>query len=65
MDYSALKERVCAANKEIHRTQLAILTWGNASEVDREAGVYAIKPSGVDYQDQSLQGLPLSSACSD
>jgi len=49
MSYSELKERVCAANKEINRVQLAILTWGNASEVDREAGVFAIKPSGVDY----------------
>jgi L-ribulose-5-phosphate 4-epimerase len=49
MSYEALKENVCAANKEISRTGLAILTWGNASEVDREAGVFAIKPSGVDY----------------
>lgn len=49
MSYNGLKERVCAANKEISRTGLAILTWGNASEVDREAGVFAIKPSGVDY----------------
>ncbi len=49
MGYDALKTRVCAANKEISRTGLAILTWGNASEVDREAGVFAIKPSGVDY----------------
>lgn len=49
MKYDALKARVCAANKEISRTGLAILTWGNASEVDRAAGVFAIKPSGVDY----------------
>jgi L-ribulose-5-phosphate 4-epimerase len=49
MGFEILKERVCAANKEIGRTELAILTWGNASEVDRVAGVFAIKPSGVDY----------------
>ena len=49
MNYRELKARVCAANKEISRTGLAVLTWGNASEVDREAGVFAIKPSGVDY----------------
>ncbi len=49
MSYRELKERVCAANKEIRRSGLAVLTWGNASEVDREAGVFAIKPSGVDY----------------
>ncbi len=49
MGHERLKERVCAANKEISRTGLAVLTWGNASEVDRESGVFAIKPSGVDY----------------
>ncbi len=49
MKHEALRERVCLANKEIHRVQLAMLTWGNASEVDRGAGVFAIKPSGVDY----------------
>lgn len=49
MGFDELKNRVCAANREISRTGLAILTWGNASEVDREAGVFAIKPSGVDY----------------
>jgi L-ribulose-5-phosphate 4-epimerase len=36
-------------NKEISRTGLAKLTWGNASAVDRKVGVVAIKPSGVDY----------------
>ena len=29
---------------------LVVLTWGNASGVDREEGVLAIKPSGVDYK---------------
>lgn len=49
MSYRLLREQVCAVNKEISRSGLAILTWGNASGVDREAGVMAIKPSGVDY----------------
>ncbi|MDD2600997.1 MAG: L-ribulose-5-phosphate 4-epimerase AraD [Kiritimatiellae bacterium] len=49
MQYQNLRERVCAANREIDRVRLAILTWGNASEVDRLSGVFAIKPSGVDY----------------
>jgi L-ribulose-5-phosphate 4-epimerase len=51
MKYRELRERVCAANLEISRMELAILTWGNASEVDREEGVFAIKPSGVDYSE--------------
>lgn len=61
MGYEALKERVCAANKEINRVQLAILTWGNASEVDREAGVFAIKPSGVDYAEMTPADIPIIS----
>jgi L-ribulose-5-phosphate 4-epimerase len=61
MSYDVLKARVCAANKEINRVQLAILTWGNASEVDREAGVFAIKPSGVDYDEMTPEDMPLIS----
>lgn len=57
----ALQKRVCEANKLIHQNQLAILTWGNASEVDREAGVFAIKPSGVDYADLTPDSIPLIS----
>ena len=51
MKFAALREAVCHVNKEIGRTGLAKLTWGNASAVDRQAGVMAIKPSGVDYAD--------------
>lgn len=41
--------------------RLAILTWGNASEVDRAAGVFAIKPSGVAYDDLTPDQIPLIS----
>ena len=44
-----LKERVCAANLALARERLAVLTWGNASEIDRERGLVVIKPSGVPY----------------
>jgi L-ribulose-5-phosphate 4-epimerase len=44
-----LREEVCRINRELGRSGLVTLTWGNASGVDREAGVMAIKPSGVDY----------------
>lgn len=47
--YEQLKERVLAANLRLPRAGLAPLTWGNASEIDRAAGVVAIKPSGVPY----------------
>jgi len=61
MGYETLKERVCAANKEISRVQLAILTFGNASEVDRENGVFAIKPSGIDYDAMTPDDIPVIS----
>lgn len=48
-----LKERVCAANIALVRHGLVTLTWGNASAVDRESGLVAIKPSGVAYDGMS------------
>jgi L-ribulose-5-phosphate 4-epimerase len=61
MSYERLQERVCAANRQINRAQLAILNWGNASEVDRPAGVFAIKPSGVDYEALTPADIPVIS----
>jgi L-ribulose-5-phosphate 4-epimerase len=49
MKHESLRQAVCAANKELFATGLALLTFGNASGADREAKVMAIKPSGVDY----------------
>lgn len=49
MAYDTLRENVYRANLDIVEAGLVELTWGNASAVDREAGVLAIKPSGVDY----------------
>ena len=44
-----LKEEVYFANMKLKEHNLITFTWGNASGIDREAGVFAIKPSGVDY----------------
>ena len=44
-----LKEKVLRANLLLKESNLITLTWGNASEMDRESGLIAIKPSGVDY----------------
>ncbi len=49
MKNEALRKDVCAANRELFASGLALLTFGNASGVDRETGVMAIKPSGVSY----------------
>ena len=45
----SLKERVCAANLKLTEYGLVLFTWGNVSEIDRESGLFVIKPSGVDY----------------
>jgi len=50
MAYDKLKEQVLKANLALVEAGLVVLTWGNASGADREAGVMAIKPSGVSYE---------------
>ena len=49
--YTQLKKIVCEANIELHSLGLAPFTWGNVSQVDRQLGVFAIKPSGVPYSE--------------
>ena len=48
-----LKIRVYEANMELPRRNLVTYTWGNVSEIDRESGLFVIKPSGVDYETMS------------
>jgi Ribulose-5-phosphate 4-epimerase and related epimerases and aldolases len=45
----ALKKKVYDANMELPKRGLITYTWGNVSGIDREAGLFVIKPSGVDY----------------
>ena len=45
----ALKRQVYEANMELPEKGLVIDTWGNVSGIDREAGLFVIKPSGVPY----------------
>jgi L-ribulose-5-phosphate 4-epimerase len=47
--YSDIREECCAANKSLPTSGLVDLTFGNVSVCDRQAGMIAIKPSGVDY----------------
>jgi L-ribulose-5-phosphate 4-epimerase len=49
VSFEALRKTVYQANMKLVHAGLVVLTWGNASGVDRSAGVMAIKPSGVDY----------------
>ena len=48
--YQELKEKVLEANLLLPKHGLVTFTWGNVSEIDRNQGVIAIKPSGVDYE---------------
>lgn len=50
MKYNTLKEQAWLCNMEIPKLGLAIYTFGNVSAIDREKGVFAIKPSGVPYE---------------
>lgn len=47
--YEELKKAVCEVNIELNRQKLTIYSWGNVSGIDRKAGIVAIKPSGVAY----------------
>ncbi len=46
----ALKQQIYEANMELPRRGLVTYTWGNVSGIDREKGLFVIKPSGVDYE---------------
>ncbi len=44
-----LKKLVYEANMLLPKYGLVTFTWGNVSQIDRESGLFVIKPSGVDY----------------
>ena len=50
MRLQSLREEVLEANLEVVRRGLVLYTFGNASGIDRSAGIVAIKPSGVPYE---------------
>jgi L-ribulose-5-phosphate 4-epimerase len=49
--HEELKKLVCDANIELQKRNLVIYSWGNVSGIDRSAGIVAIKPSGVSYEE--------------
>ena len=48
--YADLRERVYRANLDLSASGLVMGTFGNVSGIDRAAGVFVIKPSGVPYE---------------
>jgi len=51
--YDQIKDSAYRANMQLPKLGLVIFTFGNVSAVDRKEGVFAIKPSGVPYEDLS------------
>ena len=45
-----LKQQVYEANMRLPELGLVTFTWGNVSGIDREKGLFVIKPSGVAYE---------------
>ena len=54
-----LKQRVLEANLLLPKHGLITFTWGNVSGIDREQGIIAIKPSGVEYDHMTAQDIVL------
>lgn len=54
-----LKEEVLKANLMLPKHGLVTFTWGNVSAIDREKGIVAIKPSGVEYDVMKAEDIVL------
>ena len=52
-----LKKTVCEANLLLPKHGLVTFTWGNVSGIDRESGLFVIKPSGVEYDELKPEDL--------
>ncbi|KJL06040.1 L-ribulose-5-phosphate 4-epimerase [Priestia aryabhattai] len=52
-----LKEEVFQANLDLPKHGLVKYTWGNVSAVDRDSGLFVIKPSGVMYEKMTAQDM--------
>lgn len=52
-----LKEKVYRANMQLVEYGLVVLTWGNVSGIDREKGLFVIKPSGVPYYSMTADDM--------
>jgi L-ribulose-5-phosphate 4-epimerase len=54
-----LKRKVLKANLELPAKGLVTYTWGNVSGIDRNSGIIAIKPSGVEYDQMTAEDIVL------
>jgi L-ribulose-5-phosphate 4-epimerase len=50
-NHTALKQEAFEANMQLPKLGLVVFTFGNVSVADREKGIFAIKPSGIPYEE--------------
>ncbi len=55
--YSNIREEAYQGNMQLPKLGLVLFTFGNVSAVDRKAGVFAIKPSGIPYDELSPEKM--------
>ncbi|WP_316800555.1 L-ribulose-5-phosphate 4-epimerase [Pedobacter frigidisoli] len=56
-NYQDIKEQAYLANMQLPKLGLVLFTFGNVSAADRAKGVFAIKPSGVPYENLSPEKM--------
>jgi len=56
-NYQDIKEQAYHANMQLPKLNLVLFTFGNVSAADRKKGVFAIKPSGVPYDELSVEKM--------
>jgi len=56
-NYQDIKQQAYVANMQLPKLGLVLFTFGNVSAADRAKGVFAIKPSGVPYEDLSPEKM--------
>jgi len=57
MSYTHIQQAAYEANMQLPKLGLVLFTFGNVSAVDRSKGVFAIKPSGVPYDELSPEKM--------
>lgn len=57
MKYQHIQQAAFEANQRLPQLKLVLFTFGNVSVIDRELGVFAIKPSGVAYEELSPEKM--------
>lgn len=55
--YQSLKDEAYYCNMQLPKLGLVLFTFGNVSVADRSQGVFAIKPSGVPYEELSADQM--------